>query len=225
MPVFRIPKELIFPDPELGDEDGLLGIGGDLSPERLLLAYRNGIFPWHDQDGEPLWWSPDPRCVLYPGKLRISQSLRRRLKQGGFTTTCDRAFSEVIRNCASVRRKGQRGTWITEAFIEAYTQLHHLGYAHSVEVLIDGTLAGGLYGIAIGRLFCGESMFSLRPDASKIALVHLMERLQEWGFSIVDCQMTNPYLLSMGAEEIGRASFLQHVRRLVREQGRQGTWR
>lgn len=225
MPVFRIPQELVFPDPAMAEPDGLLGVGGDLCPERLLLAYANGIFPWHDLDGEPLWWSPDPRCVLFPGKLRISGSLKRRLNRSDFTVTVDRRFPEVIRQCATVVRKGQKGTWITGKFLEAYVRLHELGYAHSVEVIVDGELAGGLYGVAVGRLFCGESMFSLRPDASKIALVHLVERLRKAAFPVIDCQMANPYLISMGAEDIGRNKFLGYLQHLRDRQAPGGMWK
>lgn len=224
MPVYRIPDEPVFPDPELAEPDGLLGVGGDLSADRLLLAYGNGIFPWHDHDGDPMWWSPDPRCVLFPEKLRISQSLRKRLKRGDFEVTFDRRFREVIEACATAPRRGQGGTWITPAFIAAYTRLHELGHAHSVEVLIEGTLAGGLYGVALGKVFCGESMFSRRPDASKIALVHLVARLERLGCPLIDCQMANPYLLSMGAEEIDRRTFLSLLRPLVRGEGLGGTW-
>lgn len=224
MPVFRIPDELTFPDPALAEQDGLLGVGGDLSPERLVLAYANGIFPWHEHNGEPLWWSPDPRCVLFPGKLQVSQRLRRLLRKQDITVTFDRSFAEVIGHCAAVPRRGQRGTWITGEFIEAYGRLHERGYAHSVEVSMQGELAGGLYGVAIGKVFCGESMFSLRPDASKVALVHLVDRLQAWGFPIIDCQMTNPYLLSMGAEEIGREAFLRYLQHLVHRPGKSGAW-
>jgi leucyl/phenylalanyl-tRNA--protein transferase len=219
MPVFRIPDELVFPDPDLAAPDGLLGVGGDLSPERLLLAYTNGIFPWHGEAGAPLWWSPDPRCVLFPEKLAISQRLKRRLRKKDFEVSYDRFFTEVIELCATVPRAGQAGTWITGEFIEAYTRLHTLGYAHSVEVTMDGELAGGLYGVAIGRIFCGESMFSLRPDASKIALVHLVERLKARDFPLIDCQMMNPYLSSMGAEEISRKTFLQYLKDLVKKPG------
>ena len=224
MPLYRIPEELVFPSPAQAESDGLLGIGGDLSPERLLLAYANGIFPWHDHDGEPLWWSPDPRCVLFPDKLQVSQSLKRRLKKHDFSVTLDRCFTEVIRQCASVPRKGQRGTWITDDFIEAYIRLHQLGYAHSVEVMIDGELAGGLYGVAVGKVYCGESMFSLRPDASKIALVFLVARLKQWGFPMIDCQMANPYLLSMGAEEISRARYLAALQHLAHCEEQRGIW-
>jgi leucyl/phenylalanyl-tRNA--protein transferase len=224
MPVFQIPKEIIFPHPDLAEPDGLLGVGGDLSPERLLLAYANGIFPWHGEADAPMWWSPDPRCVLFPDKLVVSRRLQRRLRRKDFTVTVDRSFDKVIRQCATVPRSGQRGTWITGEFIEAYIRLHRLGYAHSVEVTMDGELAGGLYGVAVGKVFCGESMFSLRPDASKIALVHLADRLKEREFPIIDCQMTNPYLLSMGAEEISRKAFLGYLRDLVHRQGAVGPW-
>jgi len=224
MPVFRIPDDLVFPDPELADEDGLLGVGGDLSPERLLLAYRNGIFPWFNK-GEPImWWSPEPRCVLRPDKLRVSTSLRQALKKGGCEVRFDTCFADVIGHCAATKRKGQRGTWITNEMVEAYLRLHELGYAHSTEVFMDGELAGGLYGVSIGMTYSGESMFHLRPDASKIALVHLVGRLKEWGFPLIDCQMTNPYLLSMGAEEIPRREFLRRLREDRTLPGHQGSW-
>ncbi len=224
MPVYRIPEEPAFPEPSLAEPDGLLAVGGDLSPERLLLAYGSGIFPWHEHGGEPLWWSPDPRCVLYPAKIRISQRLRRQLRRPGTAVAFDHRFPEVIRQCAAVPRRGQSGTWITAGFIEAYLRLHRMGHAHSVEVLMDGELAGGLYGVAVGAVFCGESMFSLRPDASKIALVHLAERLQEWGYQLIDCQMANPYLLSMGAEEVPRKRFLSLLQHLVQRQAGGSAW-
>lgn len=219
MPVFRITQELIFPHPDLADEDGLLGVGGDLSTERLLLAYRNGIFPWYSKGDPIMWWSPDPRCVLFPEKLKITTRLRRTLNREGITVTFDRHFAEVIKHCATVKRKGQRGTWITPEMVAAYCKLHEEGHAHSVEVSMDGELAGGLYGVSVGKVFCGESMFSLRPDASKIALVHLVRRLREWEFPIIDCQVTNPYLLSMGAEEISRKEFLKYLQKNAGKQG------
>ena len=224
MPVFRIPEDLVFPDPELADDDGLLGLGGDLSTDRLLLAYSRGIFPWYSQ-GEPvLWWSPDPRCVLFPDKLKIAKSLKDSIRKREYTVTFDARFEEVIGRCSGVRRKGQRSTWITGAMQRAYTELHHRGYAHSVEVLMEGELAGGLYGVALGRIFCGESMFHQRPDASKIALYHLVLRLREWGFTLIDCQVTNPHLLSLGAEDIPRKEFLAYLRENEAMPGHYGKW-
>ncbi len=224
MPVFRITNDLVFPAPELAEEDGLLGVGGDLSAERLLLAYRNGIFPWYSKGDPILWWSPDPRCVLFPEKLKVTTRLTRTLKRKDITVTFDHAFARVIELCAAVKRAGQRGTWITRDMITAYLRLYEQGHAHSVEVYMDGELAGGLYGVAVGRVYCGESMFSLRPDASKIALVHLVRRLQEWRFPIIDCQVANSYLLSMGAEEIDRKAFLAYVHRYASEPDPLGTW-
>ena len=211
MPVYQIPDELIFPDPELAEDDGLLGVGGDLSPERLLLAYANGIFPWFSK-GEPImWWSPDPRCVLRPEKLKVSASLRQALKKGNYEVRFDTCFAEVIRQCSAAKRKGQRGTWITKEMQEAYVKLHELGFAHSTEVFMNGELAGGLYGISMGGTYSGESMFHLKPEASKIALFHLVERLKEWKFPLIDCQVTNQHLLSLGAEEMPRKEFLTQL--------------
>jgi leucyl/phenylalanyl-tRNA--protein transferase len=211
MPVYQIPDEQLFPDPELAEEDGLLGVGGDLSPERLLLAYANGIFPWFSK-GEPImWWSPDPRCVLRPEKLKISTSLRQALKKGDYEVRFDTCFEEVIRQCSASKRKGQRGTWITREMQEAYIRLFELGFAHSTEVFMDGKLAGGLYGVSIGGTYSGESMFHLRPEASKIALYHLVERLKERGYPLIDCQVTNQHLLSLGAEEMPRKEFLKQL--------------
>jgi leucyl/phenylalanyl-tRNA--protein transferase len=224
MPVFRIPDELVFPDAELAGEDGLLGVGGDLSPERLLLAYRNGIFPWYEE-GEPiLWWSPDPRCILFPDRLKVSTSLRQALKKGEHDVRFDTCFDEVIRHCSEARRKGQRGTWITKEMQEAYIRLHRLGFAHSTEVFMHGALAGGLYGVAIGRCYSGESMFHLRPDASKIALYHLVQRLRKWDFALIDCQVTNRHLLSLGAEDVPRKDFLRLLRESGTRPGRYGSW-
>lgn len=224
MPVYRIPKELIFPDPELADEDGLLGIEGDLSPQRLLLAYANGIFPWYSK-GEPvMWWSPDPRCVLYPERLRVSTSLRQALKKGNYEVRFDTCFADVIRACSTTPRKGQGGTWITKEMQEAYIRLHELGFAHSTEVFMDGELAGGLYGVSVGLTYSGESMFHRRPEASKIALSHLVERLKTWGYPLIDCQVTNKHLLSLGAEEMPRAEFLKQVRKNREKKGRDGAW-
>jgi leucyl/phenylalanyl-tRNA---protein transferase len=224
MPVFRIPDDLIFPDPDLAEEDGLLGVGGGLKPERLLLAYRNGIFPWFSK-GEPImWWSPDPRCVLYPERLKVSTSLRQALRKGGYEVRFDTCFMEVITHCSVMKRRGQRGTWITKEMVEAYIRLHELGYAHSTEVFMGGELAGGLYGVAVGMTYSGESMFHLRPEASKIALYHLVQRLKDWKFPLIDCQVTNPHLLSLGAEEMDRRTFLALAREHAVRPGIVGSW-
>jgi leucyl/phenylalanyl-tRNA--protein transferase len=224
MPVFRIPDDLIFPDPDLAEEDGLLGVGGDLKPERLLLAYRNGIFPWFSK-GEPImWWSPEPRCVLYPENLKVSTSLRQALRKGGYEVRFDTCFTDVIRHCSTTKRKGQRGTWIMKEMVEAYIRLHELGYAHSTEVFIGGELAGGLYGVAIGMTYSGESMFHLRPEASKIALYYLVQRLKDWKFPLIDCQVTNPHLLSLGAEEMPRKEFLKQMKKNREKKGHLGKW-
>ncbi len=224
MPVYRIPKELIFPDPELAEKDGLLGVGGDLSPERLLLAYGNGIFPWYSR-GEPImWWSPDPRCILYPEKFRVSTSLRQALNKGNCEVRFDSCFSDVIRACSTTPRKGQGGTWITKEMQQAYIRLHEMGFAHSTEVFMDGELVGGLYGVSIGLTYSGESMFHRKPEASKIALFHLVERLTEWGYPLIDCQVTNRHLLSLGAEEMPRKKFLEQVRENAVRTGRTGSW-
>ncbi len=212
MPVFRLTEELIFPRPELAEEGGLLAVGGDLSEDRLLLAYSMGIFPWY-ADGPPvLWWSPDPRLVLIPDELKISRSLRQTINKGLFTIKMDTAFADVIRNCAEIRREGQQGTWITEEMIKAYIRLHHAGYAHSVESWQDGELVGGLYGLALGKAFFGESMFARKSGASKIALVTLAEHLRARGYSFIDCQVTTKHLKSLGAREIPRSEFLRMLK-------------
>ena len=191
----------------LKDPNGLLAAGGDLSVPRLLKAYTLGIFPWFDEEQPILWWSPDPRAVLFPQDLHISRSLHKTLRSRRFTVTFDRAFEAVISNC-SLPRRGSQGTWITEDIISAYVALHQRGYAHSVECWnADGELVGGLYGIALGRLFFGESMFSRATDASKVAFVHLVEQLKEWGFPLIDCQVMNPHLASLGAGLMPRSEF------------------
>ena len=212
MPVFRLTEKLIFPNPELADDDGLLAVGGDLSEDRLLLAYSMGIFPWYADDQPILWWSPDPRLVLIPAELKISRSLRQTMKKGPFTIKMDTAFADVIRSCAEMRREGQQGTWITEEMIEAYIRLHHAGYAHSVESWQEGKLVGGLYGIALGKAFFGESMFAKKSSASKIALVSLAEYLRALDYSFIDCQVTTEHLKSLGAREIPRSEFLRMLK-------------
>jgi len=189
---------------------GLLAVGGDLSPARLLNAYRQGIFPWYAEDQPILWWSPVPRCVIYPDAVHVSRRLRRRFNQGQFTLTADRDFNHVIQACAEPR-ENQDGTWITNDMKTAYIRLHQMGVAHSLEVHLDDALVGGIYGLALGRVFFGESMFSRCPDASKVALVALCRQLQHWNFSLLDCQVANPHLLSMGAQEVSRQVFERHL--------------
>lgn len=202
--------ELRFPDVTLAlrDPDGLLALGGDLSSERLLLAYRSGIFPWFGPQQPVLWWSPDPRLVLFPESLRISRSLSKALRRNDLAVTMDTAFSQVVEQCAA-RRPGQSGTWITPEMRTAYQQLHAQGYAHSVECWQKDTLVGGLYGVAVGRIFFGESMFTRVNDASKVAFVTLVQRLQEWGFPMIDCQVYTRHLESLGATSISRSEFLR----------------
>ncbi|MGE5300993.1 MAG: leucyl/phenylalanyl-tRNA--protein transferase [Acidobacteriota bacterium] len=224
MPVFRLPDEIVFPSPDLAEEDGLLAIGGDLGVERLLLAYSMGIFPWYSEGSPILWWSPDPRLVLFPKELKISRSLRQTLKKGVFRVTFDTAFEEVMRGCKEIRRKDGQGTWITEEMIEAYCSLHEEGFAHSVESRVEGRLAGGLYGVALGGVFFGESMFSRRSDASKVAFVSLVQRLAGLGFRIIDCQMTTSHLVSFGAREIPRQEFLGMMKKALNIRTPQGTW-
>ena len=208
IPILAPDPESPFPSTELALDDppGLLAIGGDLSPTRLINAYRQGIFPWYSDDQPILWWSPAPRCVIYPQAVHVSRRLRRRYNQGQFTLSADRAFPEVIKACAEPRRDHD-GTWITAGMQTAFIHLHELGVAHSVEVRMDDELAGGIYGLALGRMFFGESMFSKRKDASKIALVALCLQLHQWGFTLLDCQVSNSHLLSMGAEEVSRQEF------------------
>jgi len=208
-----------FPSVEqaLREPNGLLASGGDLGVSRLLDAYRHGIFPWFSP-GEPiLWWAPDPRMVLFPDEVRVSRSLAKHMRHGGFEIRTDTAFVEVMQACAAPRRgdAGQTGTWISPAMIAAYTRLHHQGHAHTVEVWENGALVGGVYGVAIGRMFYGESMFSRTPDASKIALVHLCRQLQRWEFGMIDCQMETEHLASMGARPIPRSVFCTKLAVLI----------
>lgn len=197
------------------DLGGLLAIGADLAPERLLDAYRRGIFPWGTYEGQPLWYNPDPRMVLEPGAFRLKRSLRKTLRAGGYSVRIDGDFAAVIAGCANAPRPGQDGTWISADMQAAYLRLHELGWAHSVETWVDGELVGGLYGLAIGRMFYGESMFARRSDASKIAFAHLCRRLAELEFGMIDCQMNTRHLASLGAAEIPRASFLARLQALT----------
>lgn len=214
-----------FPPVEfaLREPNGLLAAGGDLSPDRLITAYKEGIFPWFGEDDPILWWSPDPRMVLYVSDLHVSRSLGKVLRSGRFQVTFDRAFGEVVRTCAEARRDHE-GTWITSDMEEAYLRLAELGYAHSVEAWRDGELAGGLYGVAVGRMFFGESMFTKVSDASKVALVRLARQLAAWGAPMIDCQMSTRHLASMGARDIPRVDFLRDVRYLVQQPPIPGPW-
>lgn len=215
-------------DTALDDPNGLLAVGGDLAPQRLLAAYSQGIFPWFNP-GEPiLWWSPDPRTVIFPEQLHLSRSLKKCLRQGTYRVTVDRDFAAVMRACAAPRTYASgdhaSGTWISTAMIRAYTQLHQLGYAHSVEVWQEEELVGGLYGLALGRVFFGESMFSRADNASKVGFAHLVAQLKRWHFELIDCQVANDHLFSLGAVEIPRATFLRLLVDLTQRPPVPGPW-
>ena len=203
---------LWFPPVEDAMDDGLLAVGGDLSIQRLLLAYSNGIFPWFNEDELPMWWSPDPRFVLFPGDLKVSKSMRQLLKREHFEFRIDTAFETVIYNCSRMPREGQDGTWISDEVITAYTALHQLGYAHSAEAWYDGELVGGLYGVLLGRVFFGESMFSHKSNASKYAFIKWVEVLKANGIVLIDCQVYTEHLESLGATMISRADFIEIIR-------------
>lgn len=222
MPVYRLDDRLLFP-PADEAEDGLLAVGGDLRPERLLLAYSRGIFPWY-QSGPILWHSPDPRMVLRADELRVPRSLRKAMRRAPYRLSLDTAFARVIGACASVRRPGQRSTWITPAMKDAYVELHRRGLAHSVEAWRDGQLVGGLYGVSLGAVFFGESMFARAPDASKIAFVALVKQLERWRINLVDCQVYTEHLARFGAQEWPRRQFLTALRRGLERPTREGPW-
>ena len=224
MPVYLLPDELIFPSPHLARKEGLLAVGGDLSQKRLLLAYRMGIFPWYSEDEPIMWWSPDPRLVLYPSEFRVSRSLKRAIRKKMFDLTVDEAFESVINSCARSRTKADEGTWIVEEMIAAYRRLHESGLAHSVEAWQDGKLAGGLYGVSLGKCFFGESMFTQISNASKVALAALVKHLQALEFSLIDCQISTPHLLSFGAQEIPRTRFLSELERALKSPTLKGKW-
>ena len=224
MPVFLLSEELIFPPVHLAAEGGLLAVGGDLSLERLLLAYGRGIFPWY-VEGEPiLWWSPDPRLILYPEEIYVSRSLKRTLNTGMFEVTMDRAFDRVIRACARSRLQKGEATWIGADMIQAYGRLHENGFAHSVEAWQGKELAGGLYGVSLGGCFFGESMFTSASNASKVAFVHLARQLSDWSFTLIDCQVTTGHLMRFGAQEVSRPVFLDLLKTALELPTRQGTW-
>lgn len=206
--IFQLDERLVFPDPALAEEDGLLAVGGDLSAERLSLAYQNGIFPWYSNENPILWYSPHKRCVIFPAKIKVSKSMRQVLRLGKFKVTFDQDFPNVIRTCASIFREGQDGTWITKDMQTAYLELHRQGKAHSVEVWQQEKLVGGLYGVVVNRVFCGESMFSLVSNASKTALITLCQQKQ---YQLIDCQIQNEHLLSLGAVIISRKEYLKFL--------------
>jgi len=224
MPVFRLTSRLEFPPPELA-EDGLLAVGGDLRPERLVLAYSTGIFPWYEEGQPILWHSPDPRMVLRVADLRVPRSLQKARRKGLYTVTLDTAFADVIRFCAETPRSGQRGTWITPEMQRAYVELHRQGLAHSAEAWSDGQLVGGLYGVSLGNVFFGESMFAHAPDASKVAFVPLVEAFADWGLTLVDCQVYTDHLARFGAEEWPRSRYLEELRLALEAPTRRGPWR
>lgn len=224
MPVYRLTREIIFPPPQLASKGGLLAIGGDLSITRLLLAYNLGIFPWYSE-GEPiLWWSPDPRLIIYPDEVRVSKSLQKVIRKDIFRITFDTEFEEVINLCASVRKQKKEGTWIVPDMIDAYCMLYKSGYAHSVEAWKDNKLAGGLYGVSLGRCFFGESMFSLESNASKVAFVALSQCLKNYAFDFIDCQVATGHLKSLGAKEIPRSIFLKQLKKALALPTIKGKW-
>jgi leucyl/phenylalanyl-tRNA--protein transferase len=223
VPVYRLGSSLTFPPPEEAEEGGLLAVGGDLSPPRLLAAYAMGIFPWYEE-APILWYSPDPRTILVPGELRVSRRLRRTLRQGLFELRLDSAFEEVIRSCARAPRRGSRGTWITADMIAAYCALHELGFAHCSEAWCEGKLVGAVYGVSLGSGFFGESMFFRQRDASKAALVALLWQTEAWGFELFDCQMHTDHMARLGAREWPRDLFLRALRKSMKQPTRRGRW-
>ncbi|GAB5538290.1 MAG: leucyl/phenylalanyl-tRNA--protein transferase [Salibacteraceae bacterium] len=212
MPIYQLNEAMAFPRPELADDDGLLAVGGDMSVERVMLAYEHGIFPWYHEEQPILWWSPPRRMMLYPGKLKVSKSLRRSIKNKGFELRIDFAFYEVIMNCAQVKRKDQEDTWINQDTIAVFQKLHNLGFAHSFEIWKANELVGGLYGLSLGKAFFGESMFSKETDASKAAFYYLHAFIVQQNFHFVDCQLHNDHLASLGAYEVPREQYLSELK-------------
>lgn len=224
MTIYRLFDDPVFPDPVEADPDGLLAIGGDLSPQRLVAAYAHGIFPWYSKGSPILWWSPDPRLVLFPQNLHVPASLKRTLNSGCFRFSLDQAFGQVIRACAAAPRPDQDGTWILPEMVQAYEALHALGIAHSAEAWLDGELAGGVYGVALGSAFFGESMFCAVSNASKALFATLVRWLGAQGCTLIDCQQTTAHLLRFGAQEIPRREFLARLRDGLRSDVLEGTW-
>lgn len=215
LPIVFLGKELWFPPVEQASEEGLLAIGGDLSVERLLLAYNSGIFPWFNDDALVLWWAPDPRMILFPDKIKVSKSMRKILKSDHFQVTKNTSFEKVMDACAQIKRKGQAGTWITPNMKQAYLEMHNQGHAHSYEVWKDNQLVGGLYGVDLGHIFCGESMFSAVSNASKVALITLAEELRAKRYTMIDCQVPTDHLKSMGAQIVPRNEFMAFLKKKV----------
>ncbi len=225
MTIFRLSEEIIdFPPPWLARPDGLLCVGGDLLFERLILAYRKGIFPWYGRNEPILWWCPDPRLVLFPEQIHVSRSLKKKIRQGHFTATMDKAFEDVIYACADSRTGRGEETWLVDDMIHAYIELHERGYAHSVESWKDGALAGGLYGVSLGGAFFGESMFTYISDASKFALVTLSDYLAGRNFDFIDCQLTTQHMVRMGASEVSRKTFLKLLNTALEKKDMVGEW-
>jgi leucyl/phenylalanyl-tRNA---protein transferase len=224
MPVYQLSDDLIFPAAEHANSDGLLAIGGDLSPARLLLAYERGIFPWYNKNEPILWWSPDPRFILHLDKLHISKSMKKLLKKNVYQITFDTAFEDVVKNCSTIKRTHQKGTWITKEMITAYKNLHDMGAAHSAEAWCNGELCGGIYGVSLGGCFFGESMFSKKDNASKFAIIKLIEKLKKNKFAILDCQIYSDHLKSLGAEEVPRTEFLQTLKTELLKKSIHGSW-
>lgn len=224
MPIYQLSNQPAFPPVQFAESSGLIAIGGALTVPWLLEAYRNGIYPWFNEGDPILWWSPDPRLVLHPSEIHVSRRLARTIKSGKFEITYDKVFIEVISECAAPSGPDRDATWITRDMYEAYCDLHRAGHAHSVETWCEGELVGGLYGVAIGAAFFGESMFTRESDASKVALVALARQLEAWNFDLIDCQMTTRHLMSMGAKEIPREGFIRILQRSVDRPGRPGSW-
>jgi leucyl/phenylalanyl-tRNA---protein transferase len=224
VPIYRLPRAPVFPEPRQAEPDGLLAVGGDLEPERLLQAYAQGIFPWFNDDSPILWWSPDPRMVLVPAWLHVPRSLARTVRRGVYEIRADTAFSQVIRRCAEAPRPGQDGTWLTDEMVLAYERLHRLGFAHSFEAWREGALVGGLYGVSLGGAFFGESMFADGPDASKVAFVRAVEWLAGSGVELVDCQVHTEHLSRFGARQIARGTFLDLLEKALEKPTNRGRW-
>lgn len=224
MAIYSLGNEPQFPHPNLADDEGLLAVGGQLGIEWLILAYENGIFPWYNNENPILWWSPNPRIVIYPDRFKVSKSFKRLIKKSPFCVKFDTQFEEVISNCKSIPRNGEEGTWITDEMKEAYIDLHYHGIAHSVEVFEQKKLVGGLYGVSLGKVFFGESMFFKKRDASKVALYYLCKELSKWNFHFIDAQVETDHLISLGAQTIPRTEFLKKLEKALKFPTCKGKW-